>query len=111
MLMSMVGMHTYAYEFSAVNEDGTTIYYKFINEDAELEVIGGDNDASTIRIPDEVYDGNNGIYKPVTSIGDNAFNGYQNLTNIYIFLIVLFILEMRCFTDAIALLQLIYRLA
>ena len=36
MLMSMVGVKTYAYDIAVENADGKTIYYNFINNDNEL---------------------------------------------------------------------------
>lgn len=75
MLMSMTGAKALAYDFEAKNEDGVTIYYRYINDGTELEVVyksilvryGGD-----IVIPEEVtYMGRT---RKVTSIGSETFS-------------------------------------
>ena len=74
MLMSMVGVKTYAYDIAVENADGKTIYYNFINNDNELEVTyGSPNYTGIINIPQSV------TYmdqtRSVTSIGGGAFYG------------------------------------
>ena len=38
-LMSMVGANALAYDIAVENADGVTIYYNYINDGKELEVI------------------------------------------------------------------------
>lgn len=69
--MSMIGTNTHAYDFSAMNSDGRTIYYKYCNDGKDLEVAYGDYLNGIIVIPEEV------TYmdrtRKVVSIGDDAF--------------------------------------
>ena len=69
--MSMIGTNTHAYDFSAMNSDGRTIYYKYCNDGKDLEVAYGDYLNGNIVIPEEV------TYmdrtRKVVSIGDDAF--------------------------------------
>jgi len=83
-LLCMVGTKALAYDIEAKNDDGFTIYYNFINDDKELEVISfysgyynGD-----IIIPEEVSYMNNTL--KVTSIGSWAFSYCKELTSVKI---------------------------
>ena len=86
-LLGLSGLKTYAYEFSAKNDDGITIYYNYTNNGLELEVTYCDESKGKyegiIVIPDEVTYMNR--TRKVTSIGKNAFskNG-QGITSITI---------------------------
>ena len=75
-LMSMVGTKAYAYDIAVKNADGVTIYYNYINDGKELEVVGNDASGSLcysgdIIIPENVTFMNR--TRKVTSIGENAF--------------------------------------
>ena len=72
MLMSMVGTKAASHDIEVENADGVTIYYNFIDDRTELQVIyQGSNSwnadyAGEVVIPESVtYEGNN---YPVTSI-------------------------------------------
>ncbi len=99
MLISMVGTKAFAYDIAVKNEDGQTIYYNYINNGNELEVVGrsmswvtvsydqessyshtssktihyskGYENIETLKIPAEVNYG--GKILKVTSIGDYVF--------------------------------------
>lgn len=73
MLISMVGAKSYAndYDIAVENEDGVTIYYNYINEGKELEVIRADY-KDTINIPESVTYMNRS--RKVTSIGNYALS-------------------------------------
>ena len=77
-LMSMVGVKVFAnsYDFTAENADGVTISYKIINGGTELEVVGAQASSSLVIPEEATYLGN--VLK-VTSIGEKAFKGYDNL--------------------------------
>lgn len=76
-LISMVGGNVFAsYDFYAENADGIPISYKIINDGTELEVVAA-RPCSSLVIPEEVtYEGS---ALKVTSIGEKAFKGYDNL--------------------------------
>lgn len=87
-LLSMFGTNAFAYDFSAENSDGITIYYTYINNGTELEVT---NDGSTgssnryknvLAIPEEVTYMNR--TRKVTSIGYGAFRDCRLLTSVSI---------------------------
>ena len=92
-LMSMVGAKSFAYDIEAVNADGVTIYYNFINDNTELAVTSSlksyyDSDydktkyTGDIVIPESVtYSGS--TYN-VTSVDYRAFYGCHGLTSITI---------------------------
>ena len=89
-LMSMTGAKAFAYDISAANSDGITIYYNWANsEKTELAVryytdyLGRRNYYSgNVVIPESVvYDGN--TYS-VTSIGESAFANCKDLTSVTI---------------------------
>ena len=82
-LMSMVGAKVMAYDITAKNADGVTIYYNYINEGAELSVTNSDNGYSgVVKIPEEVTY-NDKTYK-VTEIGKWAFSDCSDLTSVTI---------------------------
>ena len=111
-LMSMVGIKSFAYDIAVDNADGVTIYYNYINDGQELEVtyqeIGWDNRKNYIGnvvIPEEVTfmtrtrkvtsigacafwycSGLTSVTIPnsVTSIGHEAFKNCSNLTSVSI---------------------------
>ena len=90
LLLSIVGNKAFAYDFSAVNSDGVTIYYNYINEGSELEVtyreyhFSPDNSTyiGDIIIPEEVTYMN--TKRKVTSIGKWAFSGCSNMLSVTI---------------------------
>jgi hypothetical protein len=69
-------------KISVENIDGVSINYAFINNDNELEVIGGSNYSGTVVIPEEVTYKNKSF--KVTSIGRSAFYSCTDLTSITI---------------------------
>ena len=79
-----------AHDIEVQNDDGITIYYKFIKDSTELEVTYRGKDSFTfsndydgnVVIPEEVTYEN--ITRKVTSIGDEAFYGCSKLTSITI---------------------------
>ena len=72
-----------AYDIEVVNADGVTIYYNYISDGTELEVVkAGNGYAGEVNIPDKVtYNGNT---LPVTRIGAYAFQGCYNMTSVTI---------------------------
>lgn len=73
-LMSMTSNKSYAYDIAVQNTDGITIYYNYINDGKELEVVGNSNSAcysGNLIIPENVTFMNR--TRKVTSIGENAF--------------------------------------
>ena len=81
LLISMVGVKSFA--FSAKNEYGKLIYYRFINDKTELAVDNKwDLYSGKIAIPEFVT--YNGKTYPVTRIGSLAFSGCKGLTSITI---------------------------
>ena len=97
-LMSMVGAKASAYDIAVKNEDGVTIYYNYINDGTELEVVtkydlsnsnaiwGGYNGVTNLKIPEEVTFMNRD--RKVTSIAPCTFQptNYNkiSLASIYI---------------------------
>ena len=88
--MSMVGANGFAHDIEVANADGVTIYYKWSNNRTELAVCyrGGssssyaDEYTGAVAIPESVnYNGKN---YPVTSIGQDAFDGCSGLTSVTI---------------------------
>lgn len=83
-LMSMTSNNTYS--FSAKNDQGITIYYNYINDNKELEVVRNGvytyTDYSNIIIPEEVtYMGRT---RKVTSIAEYTFKNCKKLSSISI---------------------------
>ncbi len=75
---------SWAYDFSAVNDDGVTIYYNYIS-DSEVMVTyrnGYYAYSGDVDIPETVT--HNGVTYTVTSIGYEAFCGCTNLTRVVI---------------------------
>ena len=85
-LISMMGVNAFAYEFAVENADGVTIYYNYINDGKELEVtyrsISYSSYSGNVVIPEEVTYMNR--TRKVTSIGDNAFRKCSGLTSVTI---------------------------
>ncbi len=88
MLMSMIGIETFAHDIAVKNSDGKTIYYKWTNNKTTLAVSYRDVDPASysgrysgdIVIPESVaYNGKNYL---VTSIGRGAFMHCSGLTSI-----------------------------
>ena len=81
-LMSMVGLKTFAYDIAVANTDGVTIYYEWTN-DTELAVSSYNNYyTGTVVIPKSINI--NGNTYPVTSIDSYAFYGCNGLTSVTI---------------------------
>lgn len=86
--LSMVGVKALAYDFSAENADGVTIYYNYINDGKELEVTcfktthNWDAYTGNIVIPSEVSFMNK--KRIVTQIGDYAFTQCMDLLSVSI---------------------------
>ena len=87
-LLSMFGTNAFAYDFSAENSDGVTIYYSYINNGTELEVTNSGSTGSSnhyenvVSIPEEVTYMNR--TRKVTSIGYGAFYDCRFLTSVSI---------------------------
>ena len=82
LILSMMGTKTYAYDIAVENADGKTIYYNYINEGKELEVIRNEYYSGVLVIPEEVIYMNR--TRKVTSIGKGAFYKCNNLTSVTI---------------------------
>ena len=90
MLLCMVSATTFAHDIAVTNDDGVTIYYRWINNKTELEVsyrgssyYDYSNEYSgTVVIPVSVT--YNGSTYSVTSIGEYAFSGCSGLTSVTI---------------------------
>ena len=90
MLMSMLGIETFAHDIAVENADGKTIYYVWVNNKTELAVSYRGSDYSsykneysgTIIIPESVSY-NEKVY-PVTSIESLAFSFCYDLTKVVI---------------------------
>lgn len=80
MLICCAGTKTFAFDIAVENEDGVPIYYNYINDGTELEVVTGGY-SGILNIPSQV------IYMDktmsVTSIGGYAFL-YSGLTSVTI---------------------------
>ena len=85
LLLSLLGANAYAYDIAVENAEGVTIYYKYINDGAELGVTNKDDDqteigigvitpsySGTVNIPETVTYMDKTIR--VTSIGESAFS-------------------------------------
>ncbi len=85
-LFSLMGANASAYDIAVENADGVTIYYNYINDGKELEVIYENANnysySGNVVIPEEVTYIN--ITRKVTSIGGSAFAGCSNLTYVTI---------------------------
>lgn len=85
MLLVVVGLvctvHVSAYDFKVENDDGVTIYYHFLNNKQEVEVVSGDDPYSgdINLIPSVVY--GEKTY-PVTKIASNAFKDCLTLKTV-----------------------------
>lgn len=85
-LMSMIGVKTFAHDIELANDDGVTIYYNWTNNHTELAVCCRDGECSSysgnVVIPATVvYQGS--TYK-VTSIEGEAFYECSGLTSVRI---------------------------
>ena len=67
MLISMVGTMSFAYDIAVENEDGIIIYYNYINDRQELEVVAKKVAEKTLQINDGRRDDTYGYYDPVYS--------------------------------------------
>lgn len=86
LLICFVSADIYAYDIKLQNTDGTPIYYNYINNNTELEVIRSNNYfeeySGTIVIPESVT--YQGITYSVTSIGSSAFQDCSGLSSVTI---------------------------
>ena len=84
--LSMIAIKVSAYDFSAVNADGVTIYYKWINNKTEVSVTYVNtytrDYSGDVVIPESVFNG--GVEYPVTSIGNSAFQQCTEVTSVSI---------------------------
>jgi len=81
MLMGMVGTNVLAYDVAEKNAAGITIYYNYINNGTELEVVGGFDGifyAGKIVVPEKVA----GL--SVTALGNAAFAYSNDLISVII---------------------------
>lgn len=78
-LMNMVGIKAFAYDFAIENADGVTIYYNYYSDGTELEVAQGVY-SGIVNIPEEVTYMNR--TRKVASIGNYAFNECTNLISV-----------------------------
>lgn len=86
MLMCIVSTTSFAYDIAVFNSQGIYIYYNYINDGTELEVVNGGDyyspDVVGLSIPENV------TYmdrtRKVTSIGNRAFEYCQNFTFVYL---------------------------
>lgn len=83
-MLCLMGTKAQAYDFSQKNADGVTIYYNYINDATELEVVTGDYNSYSgdVAIPEEVTYMNR--TRKVTSIGQAAFYYCTGLTSVTI---------------------------
>ncbi len=83
-LLSCISTMTFADDFFAVNDEGVTIYYNYINNNTEAEVTYKNygSYSGTVNIPKTVEQ--NGQTLNVTSIGEYAFYNCSSLTSITI---------------------------
>lgn len=85
----LTGSHAFAYDFEAQNSDGVTIYYNILsNSDRTVEVTykeeysDGNHYSGNIIIPERVTTNDKSYI--VSSIGNNAFDACDTITNITI---------------------------
>ena len=85
-LMSMYGLDAFAYDtydISVQNEDGVYIFYNYINDGTELEVIGGlFAGKGVVSIPEEITYMNR--KRKVTSVGEKAFAELSGVSSVII---------------------------
>ena len=81
-LMSMAATNSLAQEIKVANSDGKMIYYRYFNNGTEFEVVRGGDYSGKVVIPEEVTYMNR--TRKVTSIGNGAFVGCQQLTSVTI---------------------------
>ena len=86
-LFGMISMGAWAYDFSAINEDGAEIYYNIISGTSSKTVevtyktkYEGDTYSKAINIPNSVS--KDGVTYAVVGIGDCAFWNCSGLTSI-----------------------------
>ena len=90
LLISMMGIETFAHDIAVKNADGVTIYYNWANKNTELTVMYqgsssgyySDEYTGNVVIPESVS--YSGTFYPVTRIGPNAFYNCSGLTSITI---------------------------
>ena len=82
--LCLMGTKAQAYDLAIENADGVTIYYNYINDATELEVVTGGNNSYSgdVAIPEEVTYMNR--TRKVTSIGQSAFYYCTGLTSVTI---------------------------
>ncbi len=88
-LFGMISMGAWAYDFSAINEDGAEIYYNIISGTSSKTVevtyktkYEGDTYSKAINIPKSVTNG--GATYSVGGIGNYAFRNCSGLTSVTI---------------------------
>ena len=81
-LMSMVGVQAFAYDFWASNSEGKTLYYNFTGGDEVAVTRGSSNYWGRIVIPRAVKNGD--TYYRVTSIAPHAFEEGSGVTYLFI---------------------------
>ena len=83
-IMSMIGTNAFAQDLAVENADGIIIYYDYINNFKELEVVKGPRGAycGNVVIPEEVTIMDK--TRKVTSIGKNAFASCRDLVSVSI---------------------------
>lgn len=84
LLMSNISITAFAYDIGVESDDGNIIYYNYINDGKELEVVevSMKYGVGTLRIPSEVtYYGRT---RKVTSIGEDAFQGIEKVSCLYL---------------------------
>lgn len=80
----LVSLPAFSQDIEVANSDGITIYYNWENNNTELSVTSHPSDSylGKVVIPETVtYDGKS---YPVTSIGEGAFEGCEELTSVVI---------------------------
>ena len=86
MSMCTITAYAYGYDFSAQNEDGVTIYYRYIFigriDTTHVVVFYSEDYSGRVVIPESVT--NNGIESKVVGIAYGAFSGCVNLTEVVI---------------------------
>ena len=83
-ILICVATEAFAYDFTAVNDEGVTIYYNYINDRQEAEVtcetVGAKNYSGAVTIPATVTVDETILN--VTSIGEDAFYLCKSLTSV-----------------------------